>query len=133
MQAVLRISAKARQEPWDQEAVSRVFHSADEPTRSVLSALARSAGQGGVALTKVADAIEFPQREVLGIVREINEQAQNEGHPPLLMMKLDTEVLPNGRTREARMLMIETEVAAFVAAAEQEEAAAAPPLLGGDG
>lgn len=133
MQAVLRIASRARQTPWDQELVSRLFHSVDEPTRSVLSTVARAARHGPVGAEKVADTIEYPQREVLGIIREVNEQVQNDGHPPMLVTKLDTEVLPNGRTREARLLMMDSEVAAFVTAAEQEEAAAAPPLLGGAG
>lgn len=135
MQAVLRIASRARQTPWDQAGVTEVFLRVDEPTRSVLSTVARGASAGGsVADTKVAETIEFPQREVLGIVRELNEQVQNDGRSPLVLIKMDTEVLPNGRTREARLLLMDAEVAALVAQAERDEASASPhPLLGGAG
>ncbi len=133
MHAVLRIATRARQEPWDQAAVTDVFHAVDEPTRSVLSAVARGVtASGSIADTRVADAIEYPQREVLGIVREVNERVRDEGRPPLVLVKMDTEVLPNGRTREARHLLMENDVTTFIAQAERDEAASSPGPLPDD-
>lgn len=132
MQVVLRIASRARQAPWDQAGVTEVFLKVDEPTKSVLSTVARAASaSGSIADTKVAEAIELPQREVLGIVREVNERVQSDGRPSLVVIKMDSEVLPNGRTREARLLLMDTEVAALVAQAERDEASSSSDALPG--
>jgi hypothetical protein len=135
MAMILRISAKARVIEWDQQSVDAVFHEVDEPSRSVLSATARSALSGSsISDAAAAETIELTQREVLGIVREINEQARLAERPPIVTIVQEPETLPNGRVREQRKLVMEPEVAAFVREAERAELQAAPhPLLSGQG
>lgn len=135
MSLILRITARARQLPWDTEALEAVFEHADEPTKSVLSAVARSTLSGTIVSDhSTADAIELPQRELLGIVRELNERAIADSRPPLIIVRQENEVLPNGRTREQRMLSMDHELATMVRDVERAELAANPhPLLSGDG
>lgn len=131
MQMVLRITSRARLQEWDEAGLGSLFHEVDELTRSVLSAVARGTLAGGpVADKEVADSIELTQREVLGIAREANERAQADSRAPLVVVAQDVEVLPNGRTRERRVLSMAPEVAELVQSAERAELKAAPhPLM----
>ncbi len=132
MRMILRISARARLKQWDQGAFSELFHSLDEPSKSVLSATARAAlAKKAIDDLSIAEAIEFTRREVLGIIRELNEQAGALGYPPVLMVLQEVETLPNGRTREQRLITITPELAQMVREAEQEELRGEQhPLLG---
>ncbi len=131
MTMILRISARARLKDWDQAALSELFHGLDEPSKSVLSAVARATlGKQTIDDLAVSEAIELTRREVLGITRECNEEANGLGFPPAVVIRQDIETLPNGRTREQRLLTMTPELAAMVREAEQEELRAAPhPLL----
>lgn len=135
MTMILRISARARLKEWDQGALSELFHGLDEPSKSVLSTVARAMlAKTTIDDVAVAEAIEFTRREVLGITREINEQANALGYPPVVVVRQEVETLPNGRTREQRLFTMTTELASMVRGAEQEELAAEPhPLLGDRG
>lgn len=135
MTMILRISARARLKEWDQAALSELFHGLDEPSKSVLSAVARaSLAKTTIDDVAVAEAIEFTRREVLGITREFNEQAGGLGYPPLVVVRQEVETLPNGRTREQRVFTMITELAVMVREAEQEELRAEPhPLLSDQG
>jgi hypothetical protein len=132
MALILRIAARARQVPWDQDAMSELFHEADEPTKSVLSAVSRSASAGSAPVDhELADSVELHQREVLGIVRELNEAAAAQSRLPIIIVRMETVTLPNGRTREQRILDMNPEVTPLVREAERAELAANPhPLLG---
>ena len=131
MRMILRISARARLKQWDQGAFSELFHSLDEPSKSVLSATARAAvAKKAIDDLAIAEAIEFTRREVLGITRELNELANSLGYPPVVVVRNEIETLPNGRTREQRLLTMTVELATMVREAEQEELRAQPhPLL----
>lgn len=124
MALILRLTARANLEPWDLESVGTLFNSVDEPTRSVLSAVSRATlAKGAVPDTEASASIEMTQREVLGICRELNEQAQEHNRPGLVVVKQENEVLPNGRSRERRMLSIDRTVAELVREVEREELA----------
>jgi hypothetical protein len=135
MAMILRITARARLKDWDQAAMSEVFHGLDEPTKSVLSVVARAtAARNDIDDVGVAEAIEFTRREVLGIARELNEVATGAGYPPVIVIRNDIETLPNGRTREQRLFTMTPELAAMVREAEQEELrSGAHPLLSDQG
>lgn len=135
MTMILRISARARLKDWDQEALSELFHSLDEPSKSVLSAVARATlAKSSIDDVAVSEAIEFTRREVLGITRELNEQVNGLGYPPVVVIRNEVETLPNGRTREQRLFTMTAELAAMIREAEQEELRAAPhPLLSDQG
>lgn len=135
MTMILRISARARLKEWDHAALAEVFHGLDEPSKSVLSAVTRATlAKNPIDDVGVADAIEFTRREVLGITRELNELANSLGYPPVVVVRNEIETLPNGRTREQRLLTMTMELATMVREAEQEELRAEPhPLLGDQG
>ena len=132
---ILRIATRARLAQWEQPEVTAMFEDVDEPTRSVLSAVSRSSTAGTTLSDhQIAESIEIPQRELLGIVRELNERAQAASRHALIVVRQDTEQLPNGRIREQRILSMETELAGLIREAERAERAANPhPLLGEHG
>lgn len=135
MQAVLRIVARASVVDWDTHSVAELWEASDEATKSVLSSVARAV-IGGAAIpdADLARAIEINVREVLGIVREVNEAAAASSHPGLLVSQMVAEQLPNGRIREQRTISMDRAVAEAVRAAEQAEREAAPhPLVPGSG
>jgi hypothetical protein len=131
MQFILREVAKASLEPWDEASVSQLFHEVDEASRSLLAYTAR-ASLGGKDITEAqaADRMQLRQREVAGIVRELNERAGKADRPALLVTRTVTETLPNGRTTEKRVLSISDEVAPLVGTAERAELADVASPLG---
>jgi hypothetical protein len=132
MSMILRIVTRARLADWDQAEANAMFEDVDEPTRSVLS----RSSIAGTTLSdhQIAESIEIPQRELLGIVRELNERAQAASRHPLIVVRQETETLPNGRTRESRILSMDTDLAAVIREAELAERAANPhPLLSDHG
>ena len=135
MHAVLRITARERLQEWDAEAIAELFSQVDEATRSVLFTVARSAQSGSsMSDTEVSLAIEVAQREVMAIIREVNERASEADRFPVLVAQQDVEVLPNGRTRERRVLVMDREIAGHIVAAQRAELEAAPhPLMRDDG
>lgn len=135
MEAVLRISARASITDWDAAAVAELFGAVDEVARSVLSAVARSViSKGPIPDAEVAASIEISQREVLGVVRELNELAAQKAHPALVGVQQISEMLPNGRVIEQRVLTMIGPISELVRSAEKAELEAAPhPLAGGVG
>ena len=133
MTMILRISARARLKDWDQAALSELFHQLDEPSKSVLSVVGR-ATLAKKAIDGLNNKVVNGRPEVLGITRELNEQANASGYPALIVVRQEVETLPNGRTREQRLFSMTTELALLVREAEQEELRAAPhPLLSDQG
>jgi hypothetical protein len=131
MQFILREVAKASIEPWDGESLSVLFHEVDEASRSLLAYTARGA-MGGEDITEgqAADMMQLRQREVAGIVRELNERAAKANRPVLVITRTVTETLPNGRTTEKRVLSMSDEVTPLVHNAERAELANIPSPLG---
>lgn len=131
MQFVLREVAKASLEPWDEESVSALFHEIDEASRSLLAYAARAVMTGKeLKESEAADLLQLRQREVVGIMRELNERASKANHPALVTTRIVTETLPNGRTTEKRVLWMSDEVAPLVRNAERDELAEVPSPLG---
>jgi hypothetical protein len=102
--------------------MTHFFAKIDEPSRSLLSVIAH-ASLAGKDLTdrEIADLIELSQREVAGMVRELNDATEQEQRLQLLFFRVVPEVLPNGRTREKRVISMQEEVAAYVQLVEQAE------------
>jgi hypothetical protein len=140
MQFVLREVAKASQLPWDEESVTELFREVDEPSRSLLAYVARAVMSGrDITELQAADMMQLRQREVGGLTRELNERAAKANHPNLVTTRLVTEVLPNGRTAEKRVLWMSEDLAPLVRNAERAELANAEladvprPLVDGSG
>jgi hypothetical protein len=131
MQFVLREVAKASQEPWDEGSVSELFQEVDEAGRSLLAYTARASMSGtDITEPKAAEMMQLRQREVSGLVRDLNERAAKTNHPALVITRTVTETLPNGRNTERRVLSMSDEVASLVRNAERAELADAPtPLI----
>jgi hypothetical protein len=128
MQFILREVAKASLEPWDRASISQLFHEVDEASRSLLAYTARGSLSGtDITEAQAADMMQLRQREVVGIVRELNERATTAKRPGLITTRTVTETLPNGRTKEKRVLSISEESAALVRDAERAELAAVRP------
>jgi hypothetical protein len=124
MQFILREVAKASLEPWGDESVSELFHDVDEASRSLLAYVAR-ASMGGTEITEgqAADMMQLRQREVIGIIRELNERSSKASRPTLLVTRVVNETLPNGRTAERRVISMADDVASLVHNAERAELA----------
>ena len=130
MQFILREVARASLEPWDGESISQLFQELDEASRSLLAYTARASMSGtDITESQAADMMQLRQREVAGIVRELNERATKANRPTLVANRSVTETLPNGRTVEKRVLWMNDEVATLVRDAERAELADARPPL----
>ena len=131
MQFVLREMAKASLEPWDEESLSALFHDVDEEGRSMLAYAARATMSGKeISEADAADLMQLRQREMVGIMRDLNERAGKANRPPLVTARIVTETLPNGRTTEKRVLWMSDELAPLVHEAERAELADVPQPLG---
>jgi hypothetical protein len=131
MQFILREVAKASLAPWDEHSVTELFHEVDEESRSLLAYAARAATTGKeISEARAADLMQLRQREMAGIIRDLNERASNANRPPLLTTRTVTETLPNGRTVDKRVLWMSEEVAPLVHDAERAELADVPAPLG---
>jgi hypothetical protein len=133
MQFVVRLMSQASIEPWTEESIVQLFETIDEPGRALLSVVAQSA-LGGKPITEgdAATMIEMNWREVMGILRELNDVATAEAHPAIIGRRVVTETLPNGRTRDVRVLTMTDEVAQFVHAADRAQLLADGNPLGAD-
>jgi hypothetical protein len=65
-----------------------------------------------------------------GLVRDINERAAQANRPNLVMTRVVSETLPNGRSVDKRVLWMSDELAPLVHTAERAELAGVPAPLG---
>jgi hypothetical protein len=132
MEFVIRTIARASIEEWDEASVETLFAKVDEASRSLLSVVARAATTGKeLTEQQAADFIELTVRETFGIIREVNDAARTEGRPALVGTTTVAEVLPNGRTRDKRIVTMNAVVAKMVRNAERVIDGGAPhPLQG---
>lgn len=131
MQFVLREVAKANLEPWDAESVTELYHEVDEASRSLLAYVARASTSGrDLSEKEAADMVQLRQREMVGVMRELNERASKANRPALVTTRIVTEALTSGRTAETRMLWMNGELAPLVVEAERAELADVPAPLG---
>jgi hypothetical protein len=131
MQFVLREVAKSSLEPWDEKSISEFFHDIDEESRSVLAYAARATISGKeLSEADAADLLQLRQREMAGIMRDLNERAVKANHANLLSTRTITETLPNRRTVEKRVLWMSEDLASLVHSAERAELADVRAPLG---
>lgn len=119
---VLRAIARASVQPWEPESLTRFFLDIDEPGRMLLSVVAHAVrADKPLSEDEAADRIELSRREMVGIMQELNELAQAESRPQLLIRRRVSDVLPNGRIVEKPVLAMEPEIAVLVYEAERAE------------
>ncbi len=124
MQAVLNIIRRAQLTDWDAESVADFFGEVDEASKALLSLVARAhLADKQLGQTAASDALQMPQREVMSMVRSLNELARDQGHPPLLVHQEASKQLPNGRTRTYGVINTSADVAPMIRDAEQAELA----------
>jgi hypothetical protein len=134
MQYILNASARAELTPWDAESLGAFYSAIDEASRSLLSFVARAMTDGrGLPDTEAAAALELSVREVAGIMRDVNEQARQLGHPWLLSTRTVSDVLANGRTRERRLFTMNDDNMLLVLEAERSDRVKNPLPLDVDG
>jgi hypothetical protein len=135
MQHVMRLVARASIVEWTDEGMEEFFRNADEPTRSLLSVVARATLAGkDLGNQEAADFLQLSVRETSAIAREINEAATTAGRPQIIIFEQVMEELPSGRTREKRILMMMAHLARMVRTAEAAVDALEPhPLETGAG
>ena len=130
MQFILRTMATASLEPWDLEAVSTLWDGVDEATRSLLAFVARAALEDiELSDAEVAAKVQLSVRETIGMMNELSGLTRDANRPALLSARVTTERLPNGRTVDKRVLVMEAEVADLVRAVEMAELQAMPHPL----
>jgi hypothetical protein len=131
MQFILREIAKASLVPWDEESVTALFHDVDEANRSLLAYVARATLSGtDITEPQAAEMMQLRQREVAGLLRELNDYAVNASRPALVIAPTVKETLPNGRVTEKRVLTMSEEIAQLVRDAERAELADVRQSLG---
>jgi predicted ATP-dependent protease len=127
MQYVLRLINQASIEPWDEASVTDFFDSVDEPTRALLSAVAAATLRDEpIREADAVSAIQMNRREMVGIMREVNDLARDAGRQALIQPRTVEEAFANGRTREVRVLAMVDDVARYVVEADRRH------LLAGD-
>ena len=130
MQFILRAIARASIEPWDDTSISDTYHEVDETTRSLLAFVARAAADGKELDTiAAARQIQMTPREVNGILNELQTLTREANRPPLMVIRVASQRLPNGRVTETRVLSMEPDVADLVGEAERVELAQARESL----
>jgi hypothetical protein len=129
MEFVIRAIARASVQPWDDDAVEEYFQKADEPTRGLMSVVARAAISGKDLTDQMAaDFLQVSLRETVGILREANDLARAADRPILISTNTVEEELPSGRTRERRLYTMPTTLAKMVRNAERADALESRPL-----
>lgn len=132
MQAILNLIRRSQLTDWDEASVAEFFDEIDEAAKTLMSVAAR-AQIADKQLTQqgAADAVQLTQREVNGIMRELNEMARDRGRPPVLVHQEIKKELPNGRVRTVSGIATSAELAVMVRDAERAELAAGPNPLSG--
>jgi hypothetical protein len=131
MQFVVRLASQASVEPWTAESITQLFEEIDEPSRALLSAVAKGVLRGNpLSEGDVGAVVGMTWREVMGMVRELNDTAGVQSHPALVSRRSTTATLPNGRTREVRGLVIADDVAQLVHDADRAQLLAEGHPLG---
>lgn len=124
MEAVLRITRSARLTPWDQESMDEFWAGLDEGAKALASLVARATlANRQISQASAADRMEVTQREILGIMRDVNHRAHDIERPAVLMVQEATETLANGRTRPVSIVSTNVALAPLIQQAEQNDLA----------
>lgn len=135
MQFVVRMLQRVAMEPWDESSINSFFGEVDESTRALLAFVARASLEGNeLSEADAAQVMQVTWREVFGMVRDLHDRTNNLTRPPLILSRMVTEHLPNGRTLDRRVYWMDIERARYVEAADRADlmadvpASAAPDL-----
>jgi hypothetical protein len=122
MDFVLRAIARSSIVPWDADSIGELFAEVDEASRSVLAFVARAVlADKDLSEQELATQMQMSAREVAGLSNELIARSRADNRPNLVSSRGITERLPNGRTRDARIYLMEPEIADLVRAAEKAD------------
>jgi len=120
MNYIARLVSRASVAPWTKESIADYFEELEEPSRALLSFVARNTVAGKeVSDEDAAESLELSFREVREIMRETNEGAYRNKFEPLLSPRDAAVVLPNKRTVNRRLLGMTDSVARMIRAHER--------------
>ena len=124
MRFILRAMARASMLPWDEESFADLWGDTDELGRALLAFVARATLED-VDLTdrEAAEKVQVRPREVHALAAELAQESQRRRRPAIVTTQMVEDELPNGRIVEVRVLLMDAEVARFVADAERAELA----------
>lgn len=115
MMMVVRRKRQEELEEFDEESMTEFYGVIDEPGRALLSTASNGCLDGNAVSEKqAADAMQMTQREVMGIVSELNNNAQDRSLPMLIIPRGRSTVLPNGKSQEVRVLSMAPHIAELV-------------------
>ena len=107
MDAILRIAVNAAAQAWSQEAVQAVWDKADEHTQTLLRALVKGGEiRGELPDEDAAAALAMSTRELLGLVKELNDNATRDSRPLLILVRDITVTGPGGSEVPQRVLTL---------------------------
>jgi hypothetical protein len=124
MRFILRAMARASMLSWDEESFADLWGDTDELGRALLAFVARATLED-VDLTdrEAAEQVQVRPREVHALAAELSQESQRRRRPAIVTTQMVEDELPNGRIVEVRVLLMDAEVARFVADAERAELA----------
>jgi len=124
MRFILRAMARASMLSWDEESFADLWGDTDELGRALLAFVARATLED-VDLTdrEAAEKVQVRPREVHALAAELSQESQRRRRPSIVTTQMVEDELPNGRVVEVRVLLMDAEVARFVADAERAELA----------
>ena len=124
MRFILRAMARASMLSWDEESFADLWGDTDELGRALLAFVARATLED-VDLTdrEAAEKVQVRPREVHALAAELAQESQRRRRPAIVTTQMVEDELPNGRIVEVRVLLMDAEVARFVAEAERAELA----------
>ena len=128
MRFILRAMARASMLSWDEESFADLWGDTDELGRALLAFVARATLED-VDLTdrEAAEQVQVRPREVHALAAELAQESQRRRRPAIVTTQMVEDELPNGRIVEVRVLLMDAEVARFVADAERAELAGHQP------
>lgn len=131
MQFVLRAMTRANQEEWDAESLRQLYDEVDEPTKSLIAIVAQATAKAkDLTEGDVADKLQFSRRETVGIMRELIDSCREMNRQPVIAPRVTSEVLPNGRTREIRIMVMPEEIAAEMMVIVKDDLSGTEPNAG---
>jgi hypothetical protein len=135
MQYLVRLAARAALKPWDEESVHEFFADADEPSRSMLSLIARATLAGkDINAGAIAQSLELQLRDLSPIIRAMDARWKGLGRIALFETRDVTEMRPSGNPWTVRNFVMADDVAKMVRSAEQRVREVEPhPLAGATG
>jgi hypothetical protein len=132
MRNILVLMAKESMQPWDQASLDEYYGELDEMSKTILSLAARGTAAGKTTTADdMATSCGLPLGEMMNRLRTLNVESDTRKRPAIVPVRVDNEVLDNGREVRRRFVEMNDAVAQMVITAENAERDALPHHLQG--